>query len=98
MVHRGATGKPCRAIRNDFTREWEKRTAEILPFPLQASARGLSPPRSRRARTATSTMATPPAARAPELIGEIISARELIDAASSPKPRPHFGTRLLPAR
>jgi len=40
VVHRGATGKPCRAIRNAFTREWEKRTAEILPFPLQAQRVG----------------------------------------------------------
>jgi enoyl-[acyl-carrier protein] reductase II len=36
IVTRAATGKPCRLIRNTFTREWEKREAEILPFPLQA--------------------------------------------------------------
>ena len=40
VVHRGATGKPCRAIRNAFTREWERRTAEILPFPIQAQRVG----------------------------------------------------------
>jgi enoyl-[acyl-carrier protein] reductase II len=28
VVHRGATGKPCRAIRNEFTREWEKREGD----------------------------------------------------------------------
>jgi enoyl-[acyl-carrier protein] reductase II len=50
VVHRGATGKPCRAIRNDFTREWEKRTAEILPFPLQAQRVGF--PAAIRAREA----------------------------------------------
>ncbi len=48
VVHRGATGKPCRAIRNNFTREWEKRTGEILPFPLQAQRVGF--PASVRAR------------------------------------------------
>jgi enoyl-[acyl-carrier protein] reductase II len=36
IVTRAASGKPCRLIRNTFTREWEKREAEILPFPLQA--------------------------------------------------------------
>ena len=40
VVHRGATGKPCRAIRNAFTREWERRTAEIQPFPVQAQRVG----------------------------------------------------------
>ncbi|MBI1962653.1 MAG: nitronate monooxygenase [Candidatus Rokubacteria bacterium] len=40
VVHRGATGKPCRAVRNNFTREWEKRVGEILPFPLQAQRVG----------------------------------------------------------
>jgi len=48
VVHRGATGKPCRAIRNDFTREWEKLTADILPFPLQAQRVGF--PAAIRAR------------------------------------------------
>jgi enoyl-[acyl-carrier protein] reductase II len=40
IVTRAATGKPCRLIRNTFTREWEKREAEILPFPLQAARVG----------------------------------------------------------
>jgi enoyl-[acyl-carrier protein] reductase II len=35
IVTRAASGKPCRVIRNNFTREWEKRTAEIQPFPIQ---------------------------------------------------------------
>jgi enoyl-[acyl-carrier protein] reductase II len=48
VVHRGATGKPCRAIRNDFTREWEKRATEVLPFPLQAQRVGF--PAAVRAR------------------------------------------------
>ena len=35
VVTRAASGKPCRLIRNAFTREWEQRTAEIQPFPVQ---------------------------------------------------------------
>ena len=35
VVTRAASGKPCRVIRNEFTREWDKRTAEIQPFPIQ---------------------------------------------------------------
>jgi enoyl-[acyl-carrier protein] reductase II len=35
VISRGSSGKPCRLIRNNFTREWEKRAAEILPFPIQ---------------------------------------------------------------
>jgi enoyl-[acyl-carrier protein] reductase II len=35
VITRAASGKPCRVIRNTFTREWESRQAEILPFPVQ---------------------------------------------------------------
>ena len=78
MVHRGATGKPCRAIRNDFTREWEKRTAEILPFPLQAQRVGF--PAAIRAREDGDVDNGHAACgQSAGLIGEIISARELID-------------------
>jgi enoyl-[acyl-carrier protein] reductase II len=35
VVTRAASGKPCRLIRNGFTREWEKRQDEIQPFPVQ---------------------------------------------------------------
>ena len=35
VVTRAASGKPCRVIRNDFTREWDKRQGEIQPFPIQ---------------------------------------------------------------
>jgi len=35
VVTRAATGKPCRLIRNEFTKEWEKLEHEILPFPAQ---------------------------------------------------------------
>lgn len=40
VVTRAASGKPCRLIRNNFTREWEKREAEIQPFPVQAARVG----------------------------------------------------------
>ena len=35
VVTRAASGKPCRVIRNEFTREWDKRQGEIQPFPIQ---------------------------------------------------------------
>jgi enoyl-[acyl-carrier protein] reductase II len=35
VVTRASSGKPCRLIRNNFTREWEKREHEIQPFPVQ---------------------------------------------------------------
>ena len=35
VVTRAVSGKPNRQIRNAFTREWEKREAEIQPFPVQ---------------------------------------------------------------
>ncbi|MDD3446327.1 MAG: nitronate monooxygenase family protein, partial [Zavarzinia sp.] len=36
LITRCFTGKTLRAIRNDYTTEWEGRTAEIQPFPMQA--------------------------------------------------------------
>jgi enoyl-[acyl-carrier protein] reductase II len=78
VVHRGATGKPCRAIRNDFTREWEKRTAEILPFPLQAQRVGF--PAAIRAREEGDIENGHAACgQSAGLIGEIVPARELIE-------------------
>jgi enoyl-[acyl-carrier protein] reductase II len=35
VVTRAHSGKPNRMIRNDFTRGWEGREAEILPYPQQ---------------------------------------------------------------
>ena len=78
VVHRGATGKPCRAIRNDFTREWEKRTAEILPFPLQAQRVGF--PAAIRAREEGDIESGHAACgQSAGLINEIVPARELIE-------------------
>ena len=78
VVHRGATGKPCRAIRNDFTREWEKRTAEILPFPLQAQRVGF--PAAIRAREEGDVEHGHAACgQSAGLISEIASAGEVIE-------------------
>jgi enoyl-[acyl-carrier protein] reductase II len=78
VVHRGATGKPCRAIRNDFTREWEKRTAEILPFPLQAQRVGF--PAAIRAREEGDIENGHAACgQSAGLITEIVPARDLIE-------------------
>jgi len=78
VVHRGATGKPCRAIRNEFTREWEKRTAEILPFPLQAQRVGF--PAAIRAREEGDVDRGHAACgQSAGLIEDIVAAREVID-------------------
>jgi enoyl-[acyl-carrier protein] reductase II len=78
VVHRGATGKPCRAIRNDFTREWEKRTAEILPFPLQAQRVGF--PAAIRAREEGDIESGHAACgQSAGLIHEIVPAHDLIE-------------------
>jgi enoyl-[acyl-carrier protein] reductase II len=48
VVTRAVSGKPNRQIRNNFTREWESRQAEIEPFPVQYERVGK--PASIRAR------------------------------------------------
>jgi enoyl-[acyl-carrier protein] reductase II len=48
VITRAASGKPCRVIRNEFTRAWDKRTAEIQPFPIQFERVGM--PMAIRAR------------------------------------------------
>jgi enoyl-[acyl-carrier protein] reductase II len=40
VITRSFTGKPMRAARNSWTREWESRAGDILPFPLQIIASG----------------------------------------------------------
>jgi enoyl-[acyl-carrier protein] reductase II len=35
VVSRASSGKPCRLIRNNFTRRWEGREGEIEVFPVQ---------------------------------------------------------------
>jgi enoyl-[acyl-carrier protein] reductase II len=41
VVTRAASGKPCRLIRNNFTRSWEGREREIQPFPIQGERVGI---------------------------------------------------------
>jgi enoyl-[acyl-carrier protein] reductase II len=78
VVHRGATGKPCRAIRNDFTREWEKRAGEILPFPLQAQRVGF--PAAIRAREDGDIDGGHAACgQSAGLIQDIVSARDVVE-------------------
>jgi enoyl-[acyl-carrier protein] reductase II len=48
VVTRASSGKPARLIRNNFTRDWERRAAEIEPYPLQFQRVGV--PASLRAR------------------------------------------------
>jgi enoyl-[acyl-carrier protein] reductase II len=48
VVTRAVSGKPNRQIRNNFTRVWESRQAEIQPFPIQYERVGK--PASIRAR------------------------------------------------
>lgn len=82
VVHRGATGKPCRAIRNSFTREWEQRTGEILPFPLQAQRVGF--PAAVRAREEGDVDNGHAACgQSAGLIKEILPAREVISRVVS---------------
>ncbi len=40
VITRSYSGKTLRVIRNSWTREWEKRQDEILPFPLQFANSG----------------------------------------------------------
>jgi enoyl-[acyl-carrier protein] reductase II len=40
LITRCFTGKTLRAIKNDYTTEWESRQAEIQPFPIQAMVSG----------------------------------------------------------
>lgn len=35
VITKAHSGKTCRIVRNDFTRSWERREAEIKPFPQQ---------------------------------------------------------------
>jgi enoyl-[acyl-carrier protein] reductase II len=78
IVHRGATGKPCRAIRNSFTRAWETRQADILPFPLQAQRVGF--PAAIRAREEGDVDNGHAACgQSAALIGDISPAREVIE-------------------
>jgi NAD(P)H-dependent flavin oxidoreductase YrpB (nitropropane dioxygenase family) len=40
ILSRAYTGKPLRTLRNNWTAEWENRTADIKPFPAQYAVAG----------------------------------------------------------
>ncbi|MBI4608979.1 MAG: nitronate monooxygenase [Candidatus Rokubacteria bacterium] len=82
VVTRAATGKPCRLIRNNFTREWEKREAEIQPFPIQAERVGR--PAALRAREVGDIEnGNAPCGQSAGLIREIRPARAVIESLVS---------------
>jgi len=82
VVTRAATGKPCRLIRNNFTREWEKREAEIQPFPIQAERVGR--PAALRAREVGDIEnGNAPCGQSAGLIREVRPARAVIESLVS---------------
>ncbi|MFQ5521407.1 MAG: NAD(P)H-dependent flavin oxidoreductase, partial [Candidatus Methylomirabilia bacterium] len=79
VVTRAATGKPCRLIRNNFTREWEKREPEIQPFPIQAERVGR--PAGLRARESGDIEnGNAPCGQSAGLIREVMPVRAVIEA------------------
>lgn len=79
VVTRAASGKPCRLIRNNFTREWEGREREIQPFPIQSALVGREA--GLRAREAGDIEnGNAPCGQSAGLIRGIKPAREVVDA------------------
>jgi enoyl-[acyl-carrier protein] reductase II len=79
VISRGSSGKPCRLIRNDFTREWERRQAEILPFPAQYERVGK--PASVRAREQGDVEhGSAACGQSAALVHGVASVREVIEA------------------
>jgi enoyl-[acyl-carrier protein] reductase II len=77
IVTRAASGKPCRLIKNGFTREWEKRQDEIQPFPVQFERVGR--PMAVRAREQGDIEnGSAACGQSAALIHEVIPVRELI--------------------
>lgn len=79
VVTRASSGTPCRFIRNDFTRAWEKREAEIQPFPVQFERVGK--PASIRAREQGDLEnGSAACGQSAGLIHDVRPAREVVDA------------------
>jgi enoyl-[acyl-carrier protein] reductase II len=78
VVTRAASGKPCRLIRNNFTREWEKREQEIQPFPIQAVRVGRAAGQRGREEGDIDNGNTP-CGQSAGLIREIRPAREVVE-------------------
>jgi enoyl-[acyl-carrier protein] reductase II len=78
VITRAHSGKPCRLIRNAFTDEWEGRTDEIEPFPLQLLHVGK--PMSEVARLEGDIEhGSAPAGQGSGLIHEVVPAREVVE-------------------
>lgn len=82
VVTRAATGKPCRLIKNNFTREWEKREHEIQPFPIQGARVG-RPAAILAREKGDIENGNAPCGQSAGLIREVIPARAVIEALVS---------------
>ncbi len=82
VVTRAATGKPCRLIKNNFTREWEKREHEIQPFPIQGARVG-RPAAILAREKGDIENGNAPCGQSAGLIREVMPARAVIEALVS---------------
>ncbi|PPR64919.1 MAG: Nitronate monooxygenase [Alphaproteobacteria bacterium MarineAlpha4_Bin2] len=77
VITRAHSGKPCRLIDNDYTREWAGKEGEILPYPLQV--RQFGEPASDRGRIQGDVAnGVLPAGQSVGLIHEVKSAGEVV--------------------
>jgi enoyl-[acyl-carrier protein] reductase II len=80
LVTRCYSGKPMRVIRNPYAEEWERRSAEILPFPGQLVASARAGVMSFAHDEATDPARTcMPAGQGIGGIGEILPARQIVE-------------------
>jgi enoyl-[acyl-carrier protein] reductase II len=79
VVTRAATGKPCRLIRNAFTRSWEQREAEIQPFPIQLERVGRSSAHLARGQGDIEN-GNAPCGQSAGLIRDVVPAGEVVKA------------------
>ena len=79
IVTRAHSGKPNRMIRNDFTRAWEGREAEIKPYPHQLKEIG--EPASHRGRIeGDATGGVLPCGQSAGLIDRVERAGEIVES------------------
>ncbi len=77
VVSYAHSGKPCRLLRNNFTAEWERRAAEIKPYPYQFMEVGR--PASVRARLEGDIEnGSAPAGQVAGIIREVKGAGEIV--------------------